>query len=116
MKKINKRQNFRFIIFKRQKDKYFTGVCLDLDIIEQEKDPIKLRKSLEEAAQGYLEAIMKNDININQVAKSAPRKYWKILDNLERYFHLLRQRANVKSLPVNDSQIFARNAADLIHV
>jgi len=114
MKNIKQQGQFRFIIFKKAGEKYYTGVCLDLDIVEQDKNPVTLRKSLEEAAQGYLEAINIKNLNDELLNKPAPKEYWNILIDLEKYFHLLHQNhPATRVLPLQESQIFTRNVNDL---
>jgi len=108
---------FRFIIYKRPGDKYFTGVCLDLDIVEKGKDPVFLRKSLEEATQGYLEAVKKNDLPDYLLNRPSPKKYWKILKELEKYFHSLHQISLPRQrFPLEDSQVFTKDINDLVKV
>ena len=46
MKNTKKQGQFTFLIYKKAKDKFYTGVCLDLDIVEENEDPVALRKSL----------------------------------------------------------------------
>lgn len=62
MKNTKEQAQFRFVMYKKPQDKYFVGICLDLDIVEQDENPVRLRKSLEEAAQGYIEAVRKNNL------------------------------------------------------
>ena len=104
----------RFIIYKRPKDKLFTGVCLDLDIVEEDKDPEKLRKSLEEAVRGYVEAVDKNDLPKKLINRPAPKKYWKILSDIEKYLRLI-SRVSVpkQQMPVSDSRIFTKDLEEL---
>lgn len=116
MQNIKKQGQFRFVIYKRPGEKKYTGVCLDLDIIEEGNDSVALRKSLEEAAQGYLEAVHKDKLNDKLLNKPAPKIYWKILKDLEKYFHLLHQPSLEQTLPLQDSQVFTKNANDLARV
>jgi len=117
MENTKQQGQFRFVIYKRPRDKYYTGVCLDLDIVEENKDPIALRKSLEEAVQGYLEAVIKKDLNDKLLNKPAPKKYWNMLKELEKYFHALHQISHPKQrFPLQDSQIFTRDVNDLARV
>ena len=117
MKNTKGQGQFRFVIYKRPNDKVYTGVCLDLDIVEEDKDPIALRKSLEEAAQGYLEAVSKKNLDDKLLNKPAPKEYWAILKDLERYFRLLHQVSQPsQKFPLQDSQIFTKNINDLARV
>lgn len=114
MNNAKKQGQFRFVIYKRAGERKYTGVCLDLDIIEEDKDPVALRKSLEEAAQGYLEAVCKNNLDDKLLSKPAPRQYWQILKDLEEYFHLLHQVSRPKQqMPIQDSQVFTTNIQNL---
>ena len=117
MKNTKGQGQFRFVIYKRPGERIYTGVCLDLDIVEEDKDPVALRKSLEEAAEGYLEAVAKKNLDDELLNKPAPKEYWDILENLERYFHLLHQVSQPsQKFPLQDSQIFTKNINDLARV
>ncbi|MCX6812455.1 MAG: hypothetical protein NTW79_02440 [Candidatus Berkelbacteria bacterium] len=105
------------MIYKRARDKNYTGVCLDLDIVEEGSDPVVLKQSLEEAAQGYLEIVCKENLSEKLLNKPAPKKYWSVIQDLEKYFHLLNQISQTKrSLPIEDSQVFSKNIRDLVCV
>ena len=110
-----KRQGqFKFLIYKKEHEKFYTGVCLNLDIVEKDEDPVKLRKSLEEAAQGYLETVYKKNLNDDLLNKKAPKEYWSLLEDLEKYLRLMRQPSkSSKSLDIQDSQIFTKNISNL---
>jgi hypothetical protein len=113
MKNTKRQGQFRFLIYKKSGNKYYTGVCLDLDIVEENEDPIKLRKNLEEAAQGYLEAVCKKGLNEELLEQKAPKEYWALLEDLEKYLRLMRQPIKSShSLDIQDSQIFTKNIAD----
>ena len=64
----------RFFIYK-EGSKYI-GVCLDLDIVEEGRDIEKLKKSLSEAARGYVETIIKKEMDESLLNQHAPKKYW----------------------------------------
>lgn len=64
----------RFFIYKEGKK--YVGVCLDLDIVEEGKDIEKLKESLGEAARGYVETIIKEEMNESLLNQHAPKKYW----------------------------------------
>jgi hypothetical protein len=114
MKNTKEQAQFRFIMYKRPQNKNFVGICLDLDIVEEDEDPVRLRKSLEEAAQGYLEAVWKNDLNAELLNKQIPLKYRKIVEELENYLHQLHQRSLPKNnFPLQDGQFFTKSVNDL---
>lgn len=104
----NFKKPLRFIIYKRPKDKNYTGVCLDFDIVEEGKDLQLLKRSLLEAAEGYLEAISKKDLDKNLLNRPAPRQYWKILQELEKYLHLI-GRTKPNQLSITDIYTFSIN-------
>lgn len=105
---------FSFLIYKKPRDKYFIGICLELDIVEQNEDPAKLRKSLEEAAQGYLAAVAMNNLDNKLLNKTISKKYQKIVEEMENSLHQLHQSTPAKkSLPLQDGQFFTRNVNDL---
>ncbi|MCX6806645.1 MAG: hypothetical protein NT135_00765 [Candidatus Berkelbacteria bacterium] len=109
MKNTKKSGVLRFLIYKRAQDKLFTGVCLDLDIVEQADNLEKLRKSLEEAAFGYVDAVRKKDLSEKLLNQPAPKKYWKILVEIEGYLHSIHQVEPIKEqIPAIDSQFFVR--------
>ena len=114
MKNTKEKGQFRFIIYKKPQDKYFTGVCLDLDIFEQDKNPEQLKRNLLEAAQGYLEAVKKKDLTDELLNQPSPKKYWQILKDLEKYFHLMHQISEPRQLfPLEDSQVFTKDTNEL---
>lgn len=117
MKNTKQQGQFRFIIYKRALDKCYTGVCLDLDIVEEDKDSIALRKSLEEAARGYFEAVIKKNLPDTLLNKPSPKKYWQIIKDLEKYFHTFHQISRPRQpFHLQDSQIFTKNVNDLVRV
>lgn len=114
MKNTKERGVIRFLIYKRKEDKLFTGICLDLDIVEQAEDVEFLRKSLIEAAQGYVEAVCKNNLTDNLLNKPIPKKYEQILVDIENYLRVLhKNKFTKKETPVVDSQFFTREVSGL---
>ncbi len=117
MKNTKEQGQFRFIVYKKPQDKYFVGICLDLDIVEEDENPIRLRKNLEEAAQGYLEAVGKNNLNDELLNKQVPGKYRKIVEELEEYLHLLHQSSlPTTNFPLQDGHFFTKSVNDLAQV
>jgi len=117
MRNTKKQGLLRFLIYKRSKDKLFTGICLDLDIVEQSENPEKLRKSLEKAAQGYIEAVIKKDLDGELLNKPAPKKYWKIISEIEKYLRLIHKVSVPKQrVPITNSQIFTKELKELSKV
>jgi len=54
----------------------FVGVCLTLNIIEEDDNPQRLLKSLVEAAKGHLEVVRKDNLGDKLLNRYAPKKYW----------------------------------------
>ena len=54
----------------------FVGVCLTFDIIEEGKDPIKVMKSVEEAAILHLKTVCKKNLSDDLLNRYAPQEYW----------------------------------------
>lgn len=75
MKNTKKRCVVRFFVYKKGKN--YVGVCLDLDIIEEKKDARELKKSLLEAAQGYVKSVIKEKMDDKLLNRPAPASYWK---------------------------------------
>jgi|GEM_PF-1678185 len=114
MNNTKKQGQLRFIIYRKKQDKHFTGVCLDLDIVEQNKDPEILRKNLEEAAKGYIEAVSKCNLSDELLNKKVPKKYLKIIEDLEEYLsHIQKDSLISNGSSIQDSQIFTRNVCEL---
>lgn len=74
MKNTKKRGIIRFFVYK--KGKTYVGVCLELDIVEEGENVEKLKKSLIEAAQGYVETVIKEKMDDKLLNRPAPKNYW----------------------------------------
>lgn len=68
-----------------EKDKYI-AVCLDLDIIEEGKDPQKLIESVKEGVEAYVEAVCKEGLDSKLLDRKAPKKYWNNYYKYLEYF------------------------------
>jgi len=71
-----------FLIFKDKKDQLYTGVALELDIVEQGEDPEQLRQSLVEAAKGHVETVISKNLGDDLLNRHAPSWYWKRMGKL----------------------------------
>jgi hypothetical protein len=114
----------RFFIYPDMAEKAFVGVCIDLGIVKVDKNLDRLKKDLEEAAQGYVEGIIKYNLNEALLNQKPPKKY---LDLYERYLSELKKsirsnhhpwyKTTVRSrLPFvfSDAQIFTKNVCPAI--
>ena len=81
--KINK-FSFRNIAY-QEKDGTFTGVNLDLDIVEEGHATIQEAVlSINDATQTHLEAASKVGFPKELVARPAPKEYWQILEKITK--------------------------------
>lgn len=58
-----------------QKDMYI-GVCLELDLIDEDRDRDVLAKRMKQHVQSYISYIQKKNFDASFVRKPAPKKYW----------------------------------------
>lgn len=75
---------FRCIAYK-EKSNSFTGVCLDLDIVEE--GHISLEEailSINDAILSHLQAAAKLDFPKELIDRSAPKEYWNKLKHITR--------------------------------
>lgn len=90
----------RFFIY-REKDHYM-GVCLDLNIVEVGKDLDDLKKSIIEAAFGYIQVVNEHNLSDEHLNKPAPKAYWrkyyKHLEFLNKIESLKRESAKIKAV------------------
>ncbi|KKR67837.1 MAG: hypothetical protein UU09_C0020G0006 [Microgenomates group bacterium GW2011_GWA2_40_6] len=77
-----KRGLLRFFLYREAK--HYVGVCLDLDLVEFGDNLQELQKSICEAAQAHVDAVIKNNLSDDLLNKPAPIKYWKKLDEYTR--------------------------------
>lgn len=66
-----------------EKDRY-VGVCLTFDIVEEDKNPIKLMEELKEAAFLHLKVVKTKNLSDDLLNRYAPEEYW------EKYFDHLK--------------------------
>lgn len=85
-----------FIYFKEGSE--HVAVCLNFDLVEYGKNPEELRKSIEEAAQSYLEAVKKTKLPDDYLNVPTNPKYIQILKDI-RNVSELRERSAKRSLP-----------------
>ncbi len=90
--------------------KGFRAVCLDFDLIEDAKTFEEVEKQIRESVEGYVENICKNDLSDELLNRHAEKKYWKMLEeyqrfivakkNSERNFATNVERSSFLSLPI----------------
>jgi len=79
-----------FLVYKEGKT--FVGVCLTFDIVEEGSDSERLMESIQEAAQGHLEVVRKNNMSDDLLNRHAPKEYWNI------YYKAIEDIKNKKSI------------------
>lgn len=73
---------FRCIAYK-EKDNSFSGVCLDLDIVEEEHATLEEAiLSINDAVLSHLQAAAKLDFPKELINRSAPKEYWNKLKEI----------------------------------
>ncbi|MEK7459911.1 MAG: hypothetical protein AAB636_02495 [Patescibacteria group bacterium] len=63
----------------------FVGVCLTFDILEEGTNALSVLKSIKEAAQVHLNAVVKNNMSDDLLNRYAPIEYWK------KYFEIIKK-------------------------
>ena len=71
--------NIHSFVFKEgEKDKYFTGVALEFDLVVQATTPTKAEECLMDAVENYLKNVVENDLSEELLNQPADKKYWQI--------------------------------------
>ena len=82
---VDKRFSFRNIAY-QEKDGSFTGVCLDLDIVEEGHSTLQEAiLSIEDAVFSHFKSAKKLKFPKELINRPAPKEYW---DKLEELTHL----------------------------
>ena len=75
-----KRGSVTFLVYKKERDKLYTGVCLDFGIVIEDENLEFVQKELLKAAMGYLETVGKEKMDESLLNNQAPKKYFKIYE------------------------------------
>lgn len=70
------------LVFRRKRDRLFTGVALELDIVEEGRDPLTLLQSLTEAVWLHVRGVVEDRLSNGLLNRPAPGSYWRIFDHL----------------------------------
>jgi predicted RNase H-like HicB family nuclease len=74
--------NFRCLAY-QEKDDSFTGVCLDLDIVEERHQTLQEAiLSINDAINSHLEAAAEDNFPPESLRRPAPQKYWSKLKDI----------------------------------
>lgn len=84
----------RFVIFPHKKQ--FVGVCLDFNIIEEGENPRELMESLEEAAIGHVEVVIKEKLSDELLNRHAPKRYWDKYNEIKRKVGTKKKRVKIR--------------------
>lgn len=91
-----------YIIYKDGGD--FTAVCLNLNIVEHGEDPEKLKKSIEEAALSYLNAVRKKKLSDDYLNQIPEKKYLEKLNEIQLNNELLGKFSKNKAISISLSK------------
>lgn len=85
MKRIKntKFQGAATVFLYREKDRYI-GVCLEFDIIDEDKDKDQLFERMKDRVDSFVKYVQKKDLDENLLNRPAPIKYWKKFDQLTK--------------------------------
>lgn len=77
---MDKKFSFRCIAY-RQKDGFFIGVCLDLDLVEEGHATLQEAiLSVDDAILSHMKVAQKHNFPEELISRPAPKEYWDILD------------------------------------
>lgn len=93
-KNTHKNVTATVFVFLNAKEKKYVGVCLELDIVETDKDKVVLAKRMKEHVQAYVEYVCTKKLDENLLNRPAPDEYWKMFF---RYVHSLQELQNIPS-------------------
>lgn len=75
-KNTKERGRLRFMIYE-SKPRLYTAVCLELGLVREGDDPLKLRARISGLARKYLESVIKNNLDDRLLNQDLPAKYEK---------------------------------------
>jgi len=75
-----------FIVYPDKKEKKYIGVCLTFDIVEEGNTEDEVKRSILEAAQLHLMAVIKNNLSEALLNRKAPQEYWDKYEELNASF------------------------------
>jgi len=82
----------RFFIYQDGKTKEFVGLCIDLGIVKFNKNLVKLKTDLDEAAKGYVETIIKRNLDEKLLNQTLPAGYLNLYNKYLLLLHLKAKR------------------------
>lgn len=69
-----------FIVVKEKNN--YVGVCLEFDLVTEDKNPKIVMEKIEDYARGWLKNVVKSKLSEELLNKPAPKKYWKIYEKV----------------------------------
>lgn len=82
----NTKKQGKFTLFAYPEKSNYMGVCLEFDLIVEEKTPQEALKHILNASFGYLETVIKNNYSDDLLNEKPPIKY------LKKYQEILKRR------------------------
>lgn len=83
VRNTKKRATIRFMLYPSGKGKY-TAVCLDLGIVRQGSDPLRLQKRMVVLAERYIKNIVKHKLDDALLNQTLPTKYVKKYEQIAK--------------------------------
>lgn len=70
------------MVYRRKRDVWFTGVVLELDIVEEMEDPLALLQSLTEAVWLHAHGVVEDRLSEDLLNRPAPASYQRVYEAL----------------------------------
>ena len=99
------RGRLNILIYKEKESEDYVAVCLNFDIVEHGKNPIELKKSIEEAALCHLEAVRKQNLSDDYLNICPEKKHLDKLREIEMITSI-KPTLNKKKTASNQSDFF----------
>ena len=91
-----------FLVAKQKGENNFIGVCLTFNIVQEDNDPERLLRSLQESAKLHLETVLEKNLPDELLNRPAPKKYWKIYFESKEMIRKEKEMALTTSIPYPD--------------
>lgn len=88
-----------FIAF-YEKDKYY-GVCLEFDLVTQAKSISEAMEQIKDYTYGWYKNIVINQLSEKLLNKSAPKKYWNKLKEIQQKIENKKQQSRLLKVSPN---------------
>ncbi|MBI2616614.1 hypothetical protein HYW55_00595 [Candidatus Gottesmanbacteria bacterium] len=86
---------FTYIMYKEDED--YVAVCLNLNLVEYDSDPKKLKQSIEEASLSYLKTVRKKKLSEDYLNQIPEKRFLDKLKEIEYASELINRSFNKKN-------------------